>query len=129
MCAYHASPLGDKAFAFALALAQRFDGELFVLSVFQPAEDVRDSEPAALREAAEKEFSPAFERLRSQLTNLSQPVHFDVSVGYPALDVLSEALRLRIHHIVVAADDRRSSVGSAAQRIALLAACPVTVMR
>jgi CheY-like chemotaxis protein len=59
---------------------------------------------AAVRfQAAKQEFSPAFKRLRSQATNLVQPAQFDISVGYPALHVLSEAARLRIGHIVVGA--------------------------
>lgn len=129
MCAYQASGLGDKAFEFALSLAHQLHGELFVLSVFQPAEDARDSEPAALQRAAEQEFRPAFARLRSDAENLANPAYFDVSVGYPALHVLSEAGRLGIQHIVVAADQRQWSMGSAAQRIALLAECAVTLMR
>jgi nucleotide-binding universal stress UspA family protein len=130
LCAYQPSPSGDNAFEFARDLARRFDGELFVLSVFQPAEDAWHSEPAALEEAAHQEFAPAFELLRSRVADLLYPTQFDVSIGYPALHVLSEAARLRVQHIVVGADTQRPSLDpSAAQRIAALADCAVTIMR
>jgi nucleotide-binding universal stress UspA family protein len=129
MCAYHASPIGDKAFEFALGLTHQFAAELFVVSVFQPDEEARDSEPDALLEAAKKEFSSAFERLRSQATNLVRPAQFDISVGYPASHVLSEAARLRIDHIVIGAERTRLRMSSAAHRIVVLAGCAVTVVR
>jgi nucleotide-binding universal stress UspA family protein len=129
MCAYHASPIGDKAFEFALGMTHQFAAELFVLSVFQPAEEARDSEPDALFQAARREFSPAFERLRSQATNLVRPAQFDISVGYPASHVLSEAARLRIDHIVIGAERKRLRMGSAAHRIVVMAECAVTVIR
>jgi nucleotide-binding universal stress UspA family protein len=129
MCAYHLSAIGDKAFEFALRLARQADGELFVVSVFQPSEEARDSEPAALMQAANQEFDSAFDRLRMQAAQLARPAHFDISVGYPAVHVLSEAARLSIEHIVLGAEGKRLTMGSAEHRIAMMAQCAVTLVR
>jgi nucleotide-binding universal stress UspA family protein len=130
LCAYEPSPAGDRAFEFALDLARRVGGELFVLSVFQPREDARDSDPATVREMADRQFEPAFERLRLRVAELGHSPQFRVSIGYPALDVLSDAVRLRIQHIIVGAEASRSlAEPSPAHRIALMAECAVTVMR
>jgi nucleotide-binding universal stress UspA family protein len=129
MCAYHPCVIGDKAFDFALRLARQVDGELYVVSVFQPSEEERHSEPAALMRAATREFDGAFERLRMEAAKLARPAHFDISVGYPAVHVLSEAARLNIAHIVVGAENKRLAIGSAQHRIAVMAQCAVTLVK
>lgn len=64
-----------------------------------------------------------------EAAKLARPAHFDISVGYPAVHVLSEAARLNIAHIVVGAENKRLAIGSAQHRIAVMAQCAVTLVR
>jgi nucleotide-binding universal stress UspA family protein len=133
LCAYDQSAGADKAFDFALQLAKRFDGELHVLAVFEPAEASRGVRAEALLETAEGQFSADLDRLRSKGIEAGLELTTAVSVGYPAQQILKKAEELRADHIVVGQRGKnafeRRAMGSVSLRIVSHGAGTVTVVR
>lgn len=82
LCGYDQSGGSEKAFEFALQLAKKFEGELHVVAVFQPAEAAPGVKPEALLESAREHFSASFEQLRGKATAAGIEVRLGFSVGY-----------------------------------------------
>jgi nucleotide-binding universal stress UspA family protein len=133
LCAYDQSAGADKAFAFALQLTKRFDGELHVLAVFEPAEASRGVKAEALLETARGQYSESIERLRMRAIEMGVRVTTAVSVGYPAQQILKKTQELRADHIVVGQHGKnafeRRAMGSVSRRIVSQGVGTVTVVR
>jgi nucleotide-binding universal stress UspA family protein len=133
LCAYDQSAGADKAFDFALKLTKRFDGELHVLAVFEPAEASRGVKAEALLETAQGQYSASIERLRERAVEVGVQVTTEVSVGYPAQQILKKTQELSADHIVVGQHGKnafeRRTMGSVSRRIVSQGAGTVTVVR
>lgn len=133
LCAYDQSAGADKAFDFALHLARRFEGELHVLAVFEPAEASRGVKAEALAETAQGQFSAGFERLRAKAAEAGLELTAAVAVGSPAQQILKTAQALHADHIVVGQRGKnsfeRGAMGSVSLRIVSRGVGTVTVVR
>ncbi len=133
LCAYDESTGADKAFDFALQLAKRFDGELHVVAVFEPAEASRGVKAETLLETAQGQFGAGLDRLRAKAIEAGLELTAAVSVGYPARQILQKAEELLADHIVVGQRGKnafeRRAMGSVSLRIVSHGAGTVTVVR
>ncbi len=133
LCAYDQSAGAEKAFDFAVQLARRFEAELHVLAVFEPAEASRGVKAEALVETAQGQFNAAFERLRAKGADAGLEVTTSVSVGSPAQQILKAAEALHADHLVVGQRGKnsfeREAMGSVSLRIVSRGAGTVTVVR
>jgi nucleotide-binding universal stress UspA family protein len=133
LCAYDQSAGAEKAFDFALQLTKRFEGELHVVAVFEPAEASRGVKAEALVETANSQFTAAFERLREKAAEMGLEASTSVSVGSPAQQILKAAENLKADHVVVGQRGKnsheREAMGSVSLRIVSRGAGTVTVVR
>lgn len=133
LCGYDQSAGAEKAFDFALRLARRFDGELHVLAVFEPADASRGVKAETLQESALGQFSAGLERLRARAAEDGLELATSVTVGYPAQEILKRAEALHADHVVVGQRGKnsfeRSALGSVSLRIVSHGAGTVTVVR
>lgn len=133
LCGYDQSAGAEKAFDFALRLARRFDGELHVLAVFEPADASRGVKAETLQESALGQFSAGLERLRARAAEDGLELATSVAVGYPAQEILKRAEALHADHVVVGQRGKnsfeRSALGSVSLRIVSHGAGTVTVVR
>jgi nucleotide-binding universal stress UspA family protein len=133
LCAYDQSAGAEKAFAMAVEIAKRFQGELHVVSVFEPAEASRGVKSEALLETARAQFADAFEALRQKCAVAGVVVDTAVLVGAPAQQILRRAEELKADHVVVGQRGKnsfeRSTVGSVSLRLVTQGSGVTTVVR
>lgn len=131
LCAYDASPSAQKAFEHALELARRFDGELHVVAVFEPAEASRGVKSETVAQQARAQFSDAFADLQSRAAAGGLALQATVSVGTPAQQILKRAEELKADHVVVGqrGRDGRNTVGSVSLRLVSHGVGTITVVR
>ena len=133
LCAYDQSAGAESAFEFALQLTLGFEGELHVLSVFEPAEASRGVKADALLQTARDQFGYALDQLRARAAAAGVTVTVSVAVGYPAQQILKRAEELKADHIVVGQRGKnsfgRTAMGSVSLRIVSHGAGTVTVVR
>jgi nucleotide-binding universal stress UspA family protein len=133
LCAYDQSAGAEKAFAFALEQATRLQGELHVVSVFEPAEASRGTKSEALAETARRQFATSFEQFQARAVALGVTVSCAVVVGSPATEILKKASELAVDHIVVGQRGKnsheRTTLGSVSMRVMAHSAATTTVAR
>ena len=133
LCGYDQSHGSEKAYEYAVQLAKRFEGELFVVAVFQPSDAARGVKSDALLESARERFGAGFAQLQAKAADAGVAVTLEVSVGYPAQQVLKKAEQLRADHIVVGQRGtnafQRQTTGSVSLRIVSHGGASVTVVR
>jgi nucleotide-binding universal stress UspA family protein len=130
---YDGSEPADKAFAIGIELARMFHGRIRVVAVARPPEPAADVETEAALEAAQEHFEERFAELSQRAAAAGVEAAFTVLVGHPADQLLLEAERHGIDHIVVGHRGRnfmqRWLMGSVARHVMDHAACPITVAR
>ncbi|MBI2302936.1 MAG: universal stress protein [Armatimonadetes bacterium] len=133
LCAYDGSAPAEKAFAFAVELAERFEAELLVLSVARPPEPPELVETAAVLDSARAFYAEQFERLRAQEAARTVRLRFDVAVGHPAEQIVHRAEAEGSDLIVVGHRGKsllaRWLLGSVSKRVLSYAPCAVLVVR
>lgn len=133
LCGYDQSAGAEKAFEFAVRLAQRLEGELHMLAVFEPAEASRGVKAETLLETAQGQYGAGLERLRAKAAEAGLELTTAVAVGYPAQEILKRAEALHADHVVVGQRGKnsfeRSAMGSVSLRIVSHGAGTVTVVR
>lgn len=133
LIAYDGSESADKAFEFALDFAERYQGELYVLSVIRLPEPHDDVETEAFVEQANKRYHDQFAHLQKKAHKYTFPVHFKSIVGHSTEQILRQAEELKIDHIIVGSRGKgffqRILLGSVSKQIVIYASCSVTVVR
>jgi nucleotide-binding universal stress UspA family protein len=133
LCGYDGSAAADKAFDYALTLAQAFHGQLRVLAVAQPPEPPEDVETEALLESAQERFEKRFATLRQKAQSSGIAPAFEVASGHPAEQILYHADSWKADHIVLGHRGKnmfkRWLMGSVSHRVLSYATCSVTIVR
>ena len=133
LIAYDGSESADKAFEFALDFTERYQGELYVLSVIRLPEPHDDIETEAFIEQANKQYHGQFAHLQKRAHAHSFPIHFKSVIGHSTEQILRQAEELKIDHIIVGSQGKgffqRILLGSVSKQVMIYAPCSVTVVR
>jgi nucleotide-binding universal stress UspA family protein len=131
---YDGSPSADKAFSLGLDLAEKYAGEVHVLSVARPPEFDGDVQNEAEIEEARQHFLEILTPLRATAAqNKSVAVDFEVAVGHPAEQIVRRAEAWSADLVIVGHRGHslieRWLTGSVAKRVVDYAPCAVLVAR
>ena len=98
---YDGSEASRKAFDTAYSLALVHGAELWVLAVGRPPEIGDDVETEAVIENSRRYHRGLLAELKAACPDQQVRVHFDVSIGHPAEQIIYEADRRNVDLIVV----------------------------
>ena len=133
LVAYDGSEPADKAYAFALDLTRLYNAKLIVVSVARPPEPPEDVETEAMLENAEEHYKERFEAMRRQAEVVKLKPEFRVVVGHPAEQIIYQAEKESVDHIVLGHRGKsffeRWRLGSISKQVIQYAHCAVTVVR
>lgn len=133
LIAYDGSDASKKAFEAAHKLASQNGADLWVLSVARPPEVGDDVETEAVIENSRRYHRRLLAELKSASAGKNVHIHFEVSVGHPAEQIIYAADKLGVDLIVVGDRGRsklaRVLLGSTSKHVAEHAGRPVLVAR
>jgi len=133
--AYDCSDSADKAFAFGLDLAVRYQATLHVLSVARPPEPPSMVETQEVLEESEARFRESFRGLDEQARVQGLVPLFEVRAGHPAEQIVRYAEEVEADVIILGHRGHSLSfvdrwlVGSISKRVLTYAHCTVIVVR
>jgi nucleotide-binding universal stress UspA family protein len=131
------SAAGEPAFVQALALARREGAELIVIHVLEPISPLSDGQYGArhreFRSVLEAAARRALDPLLARARRARVAARGVVTEGWPPEEIVNVARRRRADLIVIGTQGRtgmkRLALGGVAERVILLAPCPVLVVR
>ncbi len=129
------SASAEKAFAFGLDAAHRYDALLHVVSVAQPPEPPGMVETGGVLEDYEARFRQCFRKLEEQAQGQGIRPHFEIRVGHAAEQIVHYAEEVGADAIVLGHRGHSLSfverwrVGSISKRVLTYAHCTVIVVR
>ena len=130
---YDGSPAGKKAFDAALDLASKYGSEVYVLSVARTPDIGDDVETEAVIENSRRYHRGLLAELRAAIAASHVKVHFEVSVGHPAEQILYHADEYAADLIVIGHRGRSTFVrlllGSVSKQVVQHAYQAVLVVR
>ncbi len=133
LVAYDASPQAEKAFDFALAMAEKFGAELVVCSVATLPEPPAEVETTAILEHAVGFYKARFTGLAERAAPVSLSLRFEIKVGHPAEQIILLAVEEGAQMIVMGHRGntlfQKLMVGSVCKRVINHAPCTVSVVR
>jgi len=133
LVAYDGSAASERAYDFALDLADKYNAEVIVLSVARPPEPPVDVETEAVLEAAGEYYEGLFVELRRRAAPLGIVPRFEVRAGHPAEQIIHLANEEAVDMIVMGHRGEgfvgRWLLGSVSKRVLSYAHCTVTVVR
>ena len=133
LLAYDGSEPSSKAFEFAADLAQRYQAELYVLTVAQAPEVGDEVETEAVIEHSRLYHKRLLHGLKQRVDQLGVKVYQELAVGHPAQQILDHAEQQGVDLIVLGHRGRgvfdRWRLGSVTHRVISYAECAVTVVR
>jgi nucleotide-binding universal stress UspA family protein len=133
LVAFDGSESAARAFAFGLALAEKFGAALQVLAVVRPPELPEDVETEAIIESAREDYQQQFGALQAQAAKSGVKAGFSVALGHPAEQIVHYAETHGVDHIVLGHRGktffRRWLIGSVSKQVMYYAHCTTTVVR
>jgi nucleotide-binding universal stress UspA family protein len=133
LVAYDGSMQAEKAYDFALDIAQKYSAELVVISVARPPEPPVAVETQAVLDGATEYFQNRFKQLQERAAALGIEPRLEVRVGHPAGQIVHEAVQESADMIVMGHRGesffQKWLLGSVAKRVLSYAHCPVLVIR
>jgi len=130
---YDGSPSAERAYSFAVELANRFGAELHVVAVVRPPEFGDEVETEAMIEHSQRHYGHVLAALKPRLAQDANGAQATLAVGHPAEQLVRYAEQHGIDHIVVGHRGRtafdRWLIGSVARQTIAHAPCAVTVVR
>ena len=133
LIAYDGSDASKKAFDAASGLAHQNGAELWVLAVARPPEVGDDVETEAVIENSLRYHRRLLAELKAPVADRKIKMHFEVSVGHPAEQIIYAADKLAVDLIVVGDRGRskfaRLLLGSTSRQVTEYAGRPVLVVR
>jgi len=134
LCANDGSAPAFKALEFALALAKQHRSELHMVSVaeidYLPefVEEIRQQEGVAMRR-----LRTVIQRAKGMAETSQIELKTHILTGHPVRDIVKLAAELNVDLLVIGATGHSAlyerMIGSRADRIVQLAACPVLVVK
>jgi nucleotide-binding universal stress UspA family protein len=95
------SEAANKAYAFAVDIAKKYNADLYVLAVARPSDIGNDAETEAIIEKSKKHYEKILEQLRAQAPFHGVQPHFEVAVGLPAEQIIRHAEQHHADLIVI----------------------------
>ena len=133
LVAYDGSDFAKKAYDFALDLAQKYQAEVWVLTVSRPPDFAEDVETEAILESSRKYHHRLLAQLKQQAGGTKIHIHYESAVGHPAEQIIYHAEQQGANVIVMGHRGKtlfeRWRLGSISQRVLQYAHCPVVVVR
>lgn len=133
LMAYDGSDPAKKAYDFALDLADKYQAEVWVLTVSRPPDFAEDVETEAILEGSRKYHHRLLAQLKQHSAGTKLHIHFEVAVGHPAEQIIHHAEQHKVDLIVTGHRGKtffeRWRLGSISQRVLQYAHCPVVVVR
>lgn len=130
---YDGSEAARKAFDTALELAAKDGAELYVLSVARLPDVADDVETEAVIENSRNHHRRMLAELKSAVAAKGVKVHYEVTAGHPAEQIIYDADRHGVDLIVVGHRGRskfaRLLLGSVSKQVVQYADRPVLVVR
>jgi len=131
------SRAAEAAFAQALAIATREGAELILVHVLEPISPIADESYVARHRALRAAMEAIARRSLSRLLGRAKRAHVTASdivmEGWPPEEIVRLARKRRADLIVVGTHGRsgltKFLLGSVAQRVIVLAPCPVLTVR
>ena len=134
LLAYDGSEQSEKAFDLAVDLAHRYQSKLTIMAVTNIPERQSEVESDAILGSSVDNYKNLFERLKKKASQYSlASIDFIIARGQPAEQIVSEAERLGVDHIVMGHRGNtvfhRWLVGSVAKQVMIYAHCAITIVR
>lgn len=133
LAAYDGSESADKAYAYALDMAKKYEAELLVLSVARPPEPPEDVETEAMLESAEEHYEEQFASMKRRAAAEGIRAKFKVAVGHPAEQIIYYADDGDADLIVMGHRGKgffeRLLLGSISKQVVHYANCAVLIVR
>lgn len=133
LVAYDGSDPAKKAYGLALDLAQKYDAEVWVLTVARPPDYAEDVETEAILEGSRKYHQRLLAQLKQQSAGTRLHVHFEFAVGHPAEQIIHHAEQNKVNLIVMGHRGKtffeRLRLGSVSKQVMHYANCAVLVAR
>lgn len=133
LVAFDGSDQAQKAFAFALEMAAKFQSKLLVLGVIRLPEPAISVEIHAMLDRGQEHFKEEFSKLEREAAAAGVRFNSLVAVGHPAEQIVRHAEDSHVDLIVMG---RRGTtratrwiLGSVSERVLRYAHCPVTVVK
>lgn len=133
LVAYDGSDPAKKAYDFALDLAQKYQAEVWVLTVARPPDFAEDVETEAILEGSRKYHHRLLAQLKQQSAGAKLHIHFEVAVGHPTEQIIHHAEQHEVDLIVMGHRGKtffeRLRLGSVSKQVMHYANCAVLVAR
>jgi nucleotide-binding universal stress UspA family protein len=133
LVAFDGSQPAQRAFDFALSLADKFGCGIHVLAIARPPEPPEEVETEAEIESARERYQQQFTVLQAQAAKAGVKASFVVLVGHPAEQIVNYAETHAIDHIVMGHRGktffRRWLLGSVSKQVIHYAHCTTTIVR
>jgi len=130
---YDGSASAERALAFAIETARKYDAQLHVLAVARPPDLGTEIEVEPVIERELKHYESVLAGMRERLAEIGVKSHAEVVVGHPAEQLLRYAETHDVDHIIVGNRGRslfeRLLLGSIARQVVAHAPCNVTIVR
>ncbi len=131
--AYDGSDQSEKAFDFALDIAQKYSALIILLSVVRPMEPPMAVEMQAVMNSASEYYRTKFRALKEKADAVGVCASLDILMGHPAEQIVHMALSESADMIVMGhrgeSFRQKWLLGSVARRVMSYAHCPVLITR
>lgn len=131
--AYDGSMQSEKAYDFAIDLAQKYSAQIVVVSVARPPEPPVAVETQAVLDSATEYYNNRFQQLYEKASAFGIEPRLEVRVGHPAEQIVHEAIQESADMIVMGHRGgsflQKWLLGSVARRVLSYAHCPVLIIR
>ncbi|MBX3710274.1 MAG: universal stress protein [Gammaproteobacteria bacterium] len=135
LVAYDASEQAEKAFDFAIEMADKYKAALTVLAIAPTVNISEETETEDLLKSSLNYYNDSFSHLQRKAGQHYPSVKIDFKIvdGTPAEEIVKNAEALGVDHIVMGhrglSTFKRWLLGSVAKQVMIYAHCAITIIR